>query len=144
MWIDALLLLSDAQAVTADAASTNTIDLGGTNKLIGDGEPLAVLFSIDVGGDFTTGDETYEFQIIQSASANLSTPDILARRAISAASLGLAAGTQVSVGLPMATPTKRYLGAYYDVGGTTPTITVTAALVPSKFIARMYYYPGVF
>jgi len=144
MWVDALLVLSDAQAVSADGASTNTIDLGGTNKTIGDGEPLAVIFTVDVGADFTTGDETYEFQIIQSAAANLSSPDILARRAVSAASLGLAAGSRVSVGLPMGTPTKRYIGAYYDVGGTTPTITVTAALIPSKFIERMVYYPGVF
>jgi len=144
MWVDALLLLSDAQAVSADAASTNTIDLGGTNKTIGDGEPLAVLFTVDVGADYTTTDETYEFQIIQSANANLSSPDILVRRAISAASLGLAAGTRVSVSLPFGTPTKRYLGAYYDVGGTTPSLTVTAFLGPLRFIERMTYYPGVF
>lgn len=144
MICDALLVLSDAQAVTADAASTNTIDLGGVNKTIGDGEPLAILFTIDVGADFTTTDETYEFQLIQSATANLATPDILARRAISAASLGLAAGSRTSVGIPMGTPTKRYIGAFYDVGGTTPTMTVTAVIIPSRFIERMVYYPGVF
>lgn len=144
MWVDALLLVSDAQAVTADAASTNTIDLGGTNKMIGDGEPLAMAFTIDVGADFTTTDETYTFQIIQSAAANLGTPDVLAARTVSAASLGLAAGTKTSIGLPFGTPTKRYLGAFYDVGGTTPTITVTAFLGPQKFLERMFYYPGVF
>ena len=144
MWVDALLLLSDAQAITADAVSTNTIDLGGTNKMIGDGEPLAVQFTIDVGADFTTGDETYIFQIIQSAAANLSSPDVLATRTVSAASLGLAAGVKTSVGMPMGTPTKRYIGANYDVGGTTPTITVTAFLGPAKFVERMAYYPGVF
>lgn len=144
MFIDALLLLSDAQAVTTDAASTNTIDLGAINRTIGDGEPLVALFTIDVGADFTTTDETYEFQVIQSASANLSTPDILARRPISAAALGLAAGSRVTVGVPMGTPTKRYLGTYYDTGGTTPTMTVTCAIVPTSFVDRMVIYPGVF
>jgi len=144
MFLDALLVLSDAQAVSADAASTNTIDLGAANRLIGDGEPLVAMFTIDVAADYTTTDETYSFQIIQSTAANLSSPDILAVRTISAASAGLAAGTKVTMGIPMGTPTKRYLGVYYDVGGTTPSITVTCAVIPQAFVDRQVYYPGVF
>ena len=142
MILDALLLLSDAQAVSADAASTNTIDLGAVNMRIGSGKPLVVLFAVDVAADITTGDETYVFQVIQSAAANLSSPDVLQLRTIVAADLK-AGATQV-VGIPIGTPTKRYLGAFYDVGGTTPTITVTAAVVPQDFVARQDYYPGVF
>jgi hypothetical protein len=42
MFIDSFLLLSDSQAVTADAASTNTIDLGNVSpkRDIGNGEPM--------------------------------------------------------------------------------------------------------
>jgi len=144
MILDALLVLSDAQAVTADAASTNTIDLGGTNRRIGDGMPLVAMFTIDVSADFTTTDETYSFQIIESAAANLSSPNILAVRTVSAASAGLAAGKKVTIGIPIGTPTLRYLGVYYDVGGTTPTITVTAAIIPQSFVDEQVYYPGVF
>jgi hypothetical protein len=142
MFIDALLLVSDAQAITADAASTNTIDLGAVNMRMGSGNPLVFFFSIDVAADITTGDETYAFQVIQSAAANLATPDILALRTIAAADLK--AGMKQTVGIPIGTPTKRYLGAYYDVGGTTPTITVTAGVVPQNFVDRYDYYPGVF
>lgn len=142
MFLDALLLLSDAQAVSADAASTNTIDLGATNTRIGTGKPLVILFAVDVAADITTGDETYIFQCIQSAAANLSSPDVLAQRTIVAADLK--AGATQTVGIPIGTPTKRYLGAFYDVGGTTPTITVTAAVVPQDFVARQDYYPGAF
>src|SRR3990167_4171654 len=77
MFIDAQALLSDAQAVTADAASTNTYDSGAAGTDITEGEPLGIGISVDVAADFTTGDETYEFHAIQSANANLSSPDVL-------------------------------------------------------------------
>lgn len=142
MILDALLLLSDAQAVTTDAASTNTIDLGAVNQRIGSGKPLVVLFTVDVAADITTGDETYSFQVIQSAAANLSSPDVLQARTILAADLK--AGASQVVGIPIGTPSKRYLGAFYDTGGTTPTLTITAAVIPQDFVARQDYYPGVF
>jgi len=142
MFLDALLLLSDAQAVTTDAVSTNTIDLGAANRKIGTGKPLVVLLAIDVAADITTGDETYAFEVIQSAAANLSSPDVLVRRVIVAADLK--AGRTQTVGIPIGTPTKQYLGMNYDTGGTTPTITVTAAVVPQEFVAQQDYYPGVF
>ncbi len=63
MRTDAFLLLSDAQAVTADAASTNALALGAAGVDVGIGEPLAVVFVIDVAADYTTGDETYKFAV---------------------------------------------------------------------------------
>lgn len=145
MFIDALLLLSDAQALTVTAVSTNTIDLGSvTPARIGDGEPLALTVTIDVGADFTTTDETYTFELISSAAANLGTPTVLGSRTISAAALALKAGTMVTVNVPVNTPTQRYIGARYTLGGTTPLLTVTAFIQPMSMIERMTYYPGVF
>ena len=140
MILDALLLVSDAQAVTADAVSTNTIDLGASSpsREIGSGEPMAFLITVDVAADITTGDETYAFEVIQSANANLSSPDVLNRRVLTAAQL--AAGAVFTMGIPAGTPTKRYLGLNYDVGGTTPTITVTACLVPLSFATKLKDY----
>jgi hypothetical protein len=131
MFLDALLLVSDAQAITADAVSTNTIDLGNptVKNRIGSGEPMAFLITIDVAADFTTADETYVFEVIQSANANLSSPDIIAQRAILDAA-GRAAGARHIIPIPPGYPTKRYLGLNYNVGGTTPTVTVTAVLMP--------------
>lgn len=140
MILDALLVVSDAQAITADAVSTNTIDLGTSSpaREIGSGEPMAMLVTVDVAADFTTGDETYAFELIQSANANLSSATVLNRRVLTAAQLAL--GAIFAIGVPPGTPSARYLGMNYDVGGTTPTLTVTAALVPTKFIDMIKAY----
>lgn len=128
MYIDALGLVSDAQAVSADAVSTNTIDLGNVTpkREIGTGEPMGFGFSVDVAADTASGDETYEFQVIQSANADLSAPDVIVLQAIARATL--VAGYQFFLPIPPGYPTKRYLGVNYNVGGTTPSITITAWL----------------
>lgn len=142
MILDALDQLSNAQAITADAVSTNTKDFGNVTPKNDpfSGEPLAIVFTVDVAADFTTGDETYAFEAIVSASANLGTPTVLARRVI-AASLLTAGSVHVLTVPPVeATAMLRYFGANYDVGGTTPTITVTAHLVPLKNIDQFKAY----
>lgn len=128
MFVDALLLLSDAQAVTADAVSTNTIDLGNVTpkREIGTGEPMGIAVAVDVAADFTTGDETYVFELIESANADLSSPTIIASYTRTAAQL--AAGTLHFIPLPPGFPTARYLGLNYNTGGTSPSVTVTAWL----------------
>lgn len=140
MITDALLLLSDAQAITADAVSTNTIDLGASSpsREIGTGEPMVVLITVDVAGDITTGDETYAFEVIQSAAAALTSPTVLNRRVLTAAQLAL--GAIFAMPIPPGSPTQRYLGMNYDVGGTTPTLTVTASVVPQKFVDQIKPY----
>lgn len=140
MFLDALELLSDAQAITADAVSTNTKDFGDVTpkRNVGDGEPLVVCFAVDVAADFTTADETYEFQLIQSTAAALTSPDVLALRAILATAL--TAGSIHFIGIPPGSVTKRYFGANYNVGGTTPTITVTSWISPQSMIQRFQTY----
>lgn len=146
MFVDSLTLLSDAQALTATAYSTNTIDLGSVTpkREIGGGEPLALVVSVDVAADFTTGDETYQFNFVQSANANLSSDDDLAMRAVSAASSGLAAGTIVVVPVPQGSVTKQYIGAQYVLAGTTPTITVTAFITLQSMLQMFKAYASGF
>lgn len=131
--LDALLRVSDAQAITVDAVSTNTIDLGNptVKNRIGDGEPVGFLISVDVAADFTTGDETYAIEIITSAAANLSAPTVRGRFVFTAAEL--AAGALFFLPMQGGFPRLRYLGLNYDTGGTTPTVTITADLIPQKF-----------
>lgn len=140
MFLDALLLLSDAQAISADAYSTNTIDLGNSTvkRRIGTGEPMALAIQVDVAADHTDGDETYAFQLLQSANADLSSGDIIELRTISYADL--TAGKILYLNLPPGQPTKRYIGLYIDVGGTTPTITLTAWLTPLSMIEQRTDY----
>jgi hypothetical protein len=138
MYIDALGLLSDAQAVTADAVSTNTYDSGAAGNDISAGAGLVIAIQVDVAADSTTGDETYKFDVIQSAAANLGSADVLASRVIAAADL--TAGSIHYLPIPQGSKTKRYLGLNYDVGGTTPTITCTAFIQPANMLQQSKVY----
>lgn len=147
MILDNQTLLSDAQAVSSDGASTNTYDRGGTVRDASVGEPLGIFFSVDVAADATTGDETYEFQVIQSANADLSSPDIIGKLGFGGSSelveTTLAAGYKFVLPIPAPLVSKRYLGAYYNVGGTSPSITVTASILPLSMIqAERVYADG--
>lgn len=140
MILDSLLQLSSAQAFSADAATTNTIDLGNVTpkRDIGDGEPLTMMINVTTAADNTTGDETYQFQFIQSANADLSSPDILVARTITAANLS--AGSLHFIPIPAGAITKRYIGGYFDGGGTTPTVTASIFILPRTFADNRKLY----
>ena len=144
MFLDALTLVSDAQALTATAVSTNTIDLGSSSPArdIGAGESIGFGISVDVAGDRTTADETYTVEVIQSAAANLSSPTVLASQLLPAT--GIAVGALSFIAVPMGVVTQRYLGLRYTLAGTTPSITVTAWLTSRALfsIASRHYAKG--
>ena len=73
---DNLLKLSAAQAVTATAVSTNTISLG-TARDLGPGDQLYANITVDVAAT-AAGAATVTFEVITSASADLSTPTVVA------------------------------------------------------------------
>ena len=135
MYVDAQTLLSDAQALTATAVSTNTMDMGNVTPKneVGTGEPIALVIGVDVAADATTADETYQFQLVQSANADLSAQDVLLQKDTAYITRAtLVAGYQLVIPVPVDLVTKRYLGARYVLGGTTPSVTVTAMIVPLK------------
>lgn len=127
MYTDAQNLFSDAQALTATAVSTNVIDLG-VDRDIGDGVPMGVLITVDVAADGTTTDETYQFDIQTGSTATPTT--VIARRILTYTEL--TAGSKWCIPLPK--DNQRYLRLNYTLGGTTPTITVTALLMPLSMI----------
>lgn len=73
MILDAQLLFSDAQAVTAAAGSTNTIDLSAVRD-IGTGEDLYVFVSIDVAMTDAGSDSTLTVAL-EGDSTTTITPD---------------------------------------------------------------------
>lgn len=140
MYLDKELLLCDAQAFDPDAASSNTIDLGNVTPKIdlGTGEPMVLCIQVDVAADHTTGNETFNFQLIQSANADLSSPDNLISRTIDYSLL--TAGSKHYIPIPPGAITKRYIGLYFDGGGTTPTITLTAWISAQSMIDKQPTY----
>ena len=151
MLIDAQNQFSDAQAVTVDAVGDNVIDLG-VDRSIGVGEPMAVVFTVDVAADQADGDEDYEFEVEYASNAAQSagrkqvgslifesgTPDAPALNADL-----LVAGFQFAIPIPPAkkSMSERYLGIRYDTTGTSPSITVTAMLMPMSMIQQDDLYP---
>lgn len=137
MIIDAQLLFSDAQAVSADAASTNIVDLGVARDLFA-GEPMAVVLTVDVAADGTTTDETYEFQIETDDNSSFSSATDLLVHSIGYASL--TAGSVHILPIPVSAAVERYIRLNYSVGGTSPSITATAFLQPLSMVQKHKSY----
>lgn len=151
MIVDTLQLFSDAQAVTADAVGTNVIDLS-QDRNIGTGEPMCVMFQVDVAADQTTGDEDYTFEVEYASNAAQTTGrQLIARRAFESGTPTapaqdadlLVAGFIFYLPIPptVLSESEQFLGIRYDVTGTTPTITVTAVLMPQNMIASYSAFP---
>lgn len=78
MIFDAQTLFSDAQAITASAGSTNTIDLGpirsGIVRDIGKGRPVPLLIQVVEAFDSVADDETLEISVEEDSTETI-TPD---------------------------------------------------------------------
>ena len=139
MYLDAQTLLSDSQAFSATAFSTNTYDSGAATDDISVGSVIGIGMTVDTAADFTTGDETYIMEVVQSANANLSSPDVLNSMAILASALTL--GAKHFLAIPPKRKTKRYLGLRLTLAGTTPSVTVTAWILPANMWQAEAVYP---
>lgn len=145
MITDAQSLLSDAQALAATGLSTNTLDNVIAGNKISTGEKMAVVITVDVAADLASGDETYQFQLIQSANANLSSADVLLETVAAFITKAvLVKGYRLVIPIPPGLVSKRYLGLNYVLGGTTPSITVTSSVIPLSFVQDEQVYPKNF
>lgn len=139
MITDQLLRVSSAQAVTTTAVSADTIDLS-VARDIGEGKDLYMHFT--VGTAFAGGTST-EFQVISSASADLSSPTVIGSSG-AIATAGLTAGKREAVRInpKLASNGQRYLGARYVVVGTNSAGTVTADIVETVQDGQKAYASG--
>jgi hypothetical protein len=142
MYQDAQQLLSDAQALSATAASTNLIDLGAANR--GTGEVMCVMVSVDVAADVANADETYQFDIQTDDNAAFSSAVVLNRLAFGVsgfpAASKLAAGYKFALVLPKCDLVERFLRLNYTLAGTTPSVTVSASLMPYKLVEQLHVF----
>lgn len=140
MILDHSLVASDAQAVSADAGSTNVLDLSVTGRRLGAGEPMAFVVFVDVAADAANADETYEFEIQTDDNDSFSSATDLGATLISRTLL--TAGSKHTLIIDPSWVFERYARVRYDVGGTTPSITCTVALMPLSTVEKVTVYPN--
>lgn len=152
MILDAQHEFSSSQAVTADAVGTNVLDLS-QDRSIGNGNPMCVVFQVEVAADQTTGDEDYTFDVEYASNAAQTTGRKLIGRAVFESGTPtapaqdadlLVAGYQFAIPIPPTTlsVSEQFLGIRYDVTGTTPTITCSAYLMPMNMVdISTVFYP---
>jgi hypothetical protein len=138
MILDKYTQLADTQAVTdTDAYTDYSYDTGNVTpkRKIGDGEPLCLVFTVDVAAAGST--DTTDLMAVTSANANLSSNIELA--SIRIANASLTAGSQWVIPLPPNSLYYRYVGGRVELGSG-DTITVSCNLIPLSFAPRHEYY----
>jgi len=148
MVLDSLEQFSASQAVTTDAVGTNVKDLS-TDRSFGNGEAMCVLFCVEVAADQTTNDEDYTFDVEYASDAAQTTGrQLIGRRVFESGTPTapaqdadlLVAGFRFIIPIPMTvlSESERYLGIRYDTTGTTPTLTISAYLMPISMVSVGY------
>ena len=139
MITDSLLRVSEDQAVTSTAYSTNTIDLS-VARDVGEGTALYMNFALTEA--FANG-TNITFEVVTSANANLSSHDVIGSSAtIATAALTLGKNIVVRINPDIAGKGKRYLGARYVVTGTMNAGKVTADVVETIGDGQKSYASG--
>jgi hypothetical protein len=140
MITDKLLRVSDSQAVTTTAVSTDTIDLSIARDM-GEGGDLYMNFAMTEA--FAGGTST-NFEIIIADNAALSSNVVVigASGAIVTASLTLGTNVAVRLNPQIASLAKRYLGARYTVSGTNTAGKVIADIVMDVQDGKKAYASG--
>lgn len=129
------------QELTATAVSQNIIDHGvGSN--IGIGEPMCILLTLDVAADGTTGDETYTAALQTDDNENFTSATQVGGTIT--ITRGDPAGTRYVLSVPPDTAMEQYSRLYYTLGGTTPTVTVSAHLIPQQNMDNYISYANGF
>ena len=123
MFIDKTLQVSNEQAVTATAASTDVIDFGQANPDVGMTDQCSMVITTDEAAA-AAGAATVTFSVQDSAD-NSTFADVAVTAAIGKATL--VAGYQHVI--PMPTKLRRYCRVYYTVG--------TGPLTAGKFSAQV-------
>ena len=137
MLLDAQLLFSDAQAVTATAASTNLIDLFSVQPRIGDGQELYIQVSVDVAFTDASSNSTITVTVEQDDNAAFSSAATV--QTIGTFAALTAAGSRLVARLSPLAYTERYIRLMYTTANgdlTTGSFTAGVLLGVDSFFAH--------
>ena len=139
MITDKLLRVSTDQALTTTAVSADTIDLS-VARDIGEGEELYMNFAVTTA---LAGGTSVKFEVVQSASADLSSPTVIGSTdAVVTASLVAGYNTAVRINPQIGGKGQRYIGARYTIVGTFTSGAVTADVVKNIQDGKKFYASG--
>lgn len=137
MILDAHNLFSDAQAVTASAASTNIIDLGAVRDL-GTGENLYIVVLVDTAFTDSGSDSTIAVTVETDDNEAFSSPS-LSRMALGTFAALSAAGSRFVARLQPERINERYMRVYYTAAnGNLTTGAFTAFLTKDIYAYTSY------
>lgn len=131
---------SDAQALSASAASTDVIDHGVSSDL-GTGEPMVVMLNVEVAADGANADETYNAALQVDDNSGFSSPAAIGDVDIPRTAV---AGDKFYIDVPAGVDVEQFSRINYTLGGTTPSITLSAHLIPKSFIEERRDYASGF
>lgn len=139
MYVDSELLFSQAQAVTAAAASTNVINLGVASNHLGLGETLYVVVQCDVAMTDGSSDSTLAVALYSDGDETVTSSDTLIMTVGTFAALS-AIGTTLIARLPAvpANAFEQYIGLVYTPANgnlTTGSFTAFLAKDIQRFVA---------
>lgn len=140
MITDKFLRVSDGQAVTTTANSTDIVDLS-TARDLGEGEDLYAVFTV---GTAFAGGTSINAAIVTADNTGLSTNPVTIAMTGAVVTASLTAGAQfiVRLGPQVASLGKRYFGATYTVVGTMTAGTLTCDIVHDIQDGRKSYASG--
>ena len=139
MITDKLLRVSEDQAITTTAFSTDTIDLS-VARDVGEGTALYMNFAVTTA---LANGTSVKFQVVTSANANLSNPTVVGSSdAVLTAALTAGKNVVVRINPQIASKGQRYLGARYTVAGTFNAGKITADVVETIGDGQKYYASG--
>ena len=141
MIVDAQTTLSDAQALTGTSAviSTNLYD-GSSDRNLGTGNPLAVVITFDVGLAGTS--PTWLVALQTATDSAFSSPVTMFTSQTFSGAANLPAGKKLAYLFTATDEQLQYFRLSYTMGGTSPTSTVTASIVPANMVQNAEtFYP---
>lgn len=125
---------SDAQALTATAASEHVIDHGAAGD-VGEGEAMGIVITCDVALAGTS--PTLDIELQQDTAAAFPSPSgVISLSQITA----MGAGDKKVLPVPPGALLERASRLNYTLGGTTPTVTLSASLMPLRSIPNWRAY----
>ena len=126
-----------AQALTVSAASTNKVKSG---VGLGIGEPMVVVITVDVAPKESDANETYTAKVRTDDAAAMGGPTDL----VAAVTIPRTAeiGDRFLLPIPPNDVAEDWTDVYFTLGGTNPSITVTARLIPTRLLDNVKTYPS--